>query len=87
MSILFAKFIRSLGYVILTFPARFIKIFLGMPNVRIVYNNGHVEDYFFVNWSYKKNGGNSEITWDAFASAKEPKIINVGEIHSIVELY
>lgn len=58
-----------------------------MPNVRIVYNNGHVEDYFFANWSYKKNGDGSEITWDAFASAKEPKIINVGEIHSIVKLY
>lgn len=86
MNYLIAKFIRILGYLLLNFPAYYVKVFLGMPNTRIVYKNGHVEDYFFNTWNYTKNGRKTELTWDN-GGPKTPKIIAVGEIESICTLY
>ena len=86
MSYLIAKFIRILGYLLLNYPAYYVKVFLGMPNTRIVYKNGHVEDYFFNKWNYTKNGGKTELKWDN-GGVKTPKIVDVSEISSIVELY
>lgn len=86
MSNYIAKYIRIFGYLFLNVPAYFIKVFLGIPNTRIVYKNGHLEDYFFNNWNYKKNGSKVELTWEC-DGVKTPKIVDVNEISSIVELY
>ena len=81
------KCIRIFGQILLNWPAGFIKTFLGMPNTRIVYKNGHAEDYFFANWNYTRNAnGSTEITWES-CGPKSPSIIAVGEIESICTLY
>ena len=81
------KLLRILGYILLNVPAYFIKAFLGMPNTRIVYKTGHVEDYFFyeINWT-RTGSGITKINWKS-TGMKAPKFINPDEIMSIVELY
>jgi hypothetical protein len=81
------KFIISVLQLItnitIRFPIRMVMYAFAVPNCKIVYKNGHVEKFFFSSWSKNSEG----MKWDSGGSTKTPKIINVGEIMTITEIY
>lgn len=75
------KTIATIG-LFLSWPLTFIRVFFRIPNTRIVYKNGHVEEFFFVKYKFIKY---ESFTWVSIGKA--PKIIGVDEVMTITELY
>jgi len=55
-------------------------------NTKIVYKSGHVEYYFFKSISYEGHGKSKSIEWET-ATLKQPILLNVDEIESIVKIW
>ena len=64
-------------------PLRILKFTFKVSNFKIVYKSGHVEKLFLSSIMHDKNGWN----WSHFAVGKQPLILGVEEIVSVIQLY